>query len=468
MYQMSPRRKYATRQMRRNLLLQLIAVASISGGSVMAGKEQGNILVTAAVQDCCPPTVVDPCCPAETSQPIYMEAPQNNMVPSGEVINAAPSVDSSSTPAATPQPQFDATPQADPTPQFDSSNQFDTGANFDAPVTSNAAADSFAASPAATSLASNTGTGGGLDAPNMLGDSPGYGPVLTVLGVPYSTPNASGRRFKITENVSPIPQDRVFYSYNHFDDALQVNATDYTYLDRHLFGGEKTLLDGLFSVELRMVVTDGFDSFQDNATLDRAAEFGNLQFSFKSLLYSSCTCQVGGGVTLSVPTADDTVIDTVLAVENETVFLAPYIGFVSTPSKDTFFQGFLQTDFALGGDSVFDGAGVEQGVFNEQHLLYMSLSAGHWLYQDSCRNACVNGIAGLVELHYTSAMSDGDSVLVGANSIAASENLDILNATAGLVVSRGMTNLRIGGSVPLRDDEQLYDNEFQIQLNRRF
>ncbi|MBB3204290.1 hypothetical protein FHS27_000054 [Rhodopirellula rubra] len=404
----------------------------------MAADESGTRLVTAMVHDCCPPAVSSPCYPGEYGQPTIIDGS----------VEATPNSDAVTAP--TPDPTF----------------QSDVSSSFDAPLTANTAANNFAATAGATSLASTTGSGGGLDAPNMLGDSPGYGTIYTPLaGSPYTIPNTASRRYKISENVSPIPQDRVFFSYSHFDGALSVDGDVSTYLDRYILGGEKTFLDGLFSFEMRITIADGFDATQTAATLQRAGEFGNLQMSLKSLLYSSDSCMIGGGLTLAVPTADDVQIGTTI-IENETVYLAPFIGFVNTPTDDCFFQGFMQTDFALGGDSVTDGA--ETGVFQDQHLLYTSLSAGCWLLRDDSSNALVNGLAAMTELHYTTAFNDGDNVTTASGTLAAPGSIDVVNTTAGFVINKGLTNIRVAGSVPLDWEDRFYDSEFQVQINRRF
>ncbi|MCM2372364.1 hypothetical protein [Aporhodopirellula aestuarii] len=427
---MNLRRNSNAPSRRRQLLLQLLAVASISGGSVMAADSSGTQLVNAMVQDCCPPAVVSPCYPGEYGAPI---------------------VDDSAT-SSEPMP---AAPQPDMNSQIDS------------PITANAAANTFASSAAATSLASTTGSGGGLDAPNMLGDSPGYGPTFGA-SFPYTVGSPAILRFKVSENVSPIPQDRVFFAYSHFDGALNVNGNDSTYLGRYIFGGEKTFLDGLFSFEMRALISDGFDAQQQAATLQRAGEFGNLQMSLKSLLYSSDTCMVGGGLTLSVPTADDLEIGTT-TIKNETVYLAPYLGFVNTPNEDCFFQGFMQTDFALGGNSVLDSvAPANNGVFQDQHLFYASLSAGCWLLRDDSSNAHINGLAAMTELHYTTAFNEGDNVATTNGNLRGPGSVDQVNTTAGIVINKGQTNIRIAGSVPLDWEDRFYDSEFQVQINRRF
>ena len=446
----------------------ILSVAAISftaghanAESPSATESNGEILVTTAVQQYCPP--VNSCGPCD---PYYAPA-QSESTPAGQYDAASPS-------DLPPGEEFQSAPTTTPEMTDFGSNQ-----NFDAPVSNQNFNSPAANTIAATSLAATTGSRGGLDAPNMLGDLPGFGATVIVdpdgpggsPGVPYTVPSAGLRRFKVTENVSPIPQDRVFFNYNHFDDALQASATSDTYFDRYIFGGEKTFIDGLFSIEMRILIGDGFDSTQ-TAARERGTEFGDLQFAFKSLLYSSNNLFVGGGTTLSVPTADDAVIIGVGTIENESVFLAPFLGFIGKTTERTFVQGFLQSDIVLGGDTVLDAGGAEVGTYQDQNLIYASLSTGYWLYRNDSRNASLSGVAGLLEFHYTSALNDADTVtanpgVAGEAVLTSDDNFDVLNLTSGLVFQAGKSYFRVGGSVPLSDDE-FYDSEFQFQINRRF
>ena len=70
---------------------------------------------------------------------------------------------------------------------------------------------------------------------------------------------AASRRVKIAENNKALPEDRVFFMYNHFENALHNESNlGPTFVsrdlevDRYTFGLEKTLFDENWSVELRM------------------------------------------------------------------------------------------------------------------------------------------------------------------------------------------------------------------------
>lgn len=72
-----------------------------------------------------------------------------------------------------------------------------------------------------------------------------------------SIPTAGGtRRVKISENMSPIPRDRVFFDYNDFQNALFVpnpsTGGGYsTSVQRYMPGFEKTFFNGWASINIR-------------------------------------------------------------------------------------------------------------------------------------------------------------------------------------------------------------------------
>jgi hypothetical protein len=169
---------------------------------------------------------------------------------------------------------------------------------------------------ASTSLAS---------VPNMFGDLPLSTAIVVVPGIDgqrdiffsqFSLPlNSAGRSGKLSENDSPIPQDRVFFNYNHFHNVFQLNETPLTTtgatvlrqepLDRYTLGGEKTFLDGWTSIEVRMPF-NGIPDPQLQTVGVEADSIGNLTVVLKALLSMSDTTAVGAGATRSFAWAQPT------------------------------------------------------------------------------------------------------------------------------------------------------------------
>jgi hypothetical protein len=99
---------------------------------------------------------------------------------------------------------------------------------------------------------------------------------------------------------------------------------------------------------------------------------------------------------------------------------------------------------------------------------------GYWLSRNPCAD-WVTGLAGVVELHYTTTLQDAD-IVTGTTSSRFfsfgnfSNYVDVLDLTVGLHAELGNQTLcRVAGVVPLRTgDDRLFNGEVQVQLERRF
>lgn len=339
-------------------------------------------------------------------------------------------------------------------------------------------------------------------APNMFGDFISVSPQMSMdpftnfnrtgtanLSSPGGPLRGGARNAKISENDKALPQDRVFFAYNHFHNALEANLRhadparppdnrDFA-VDRFLFGLEKTFHDGRFSVAVRMpFVGDDFGAATDIASVG-GGQVGNLAVTAKALLYRSNRTAVAAGLGIDTPTgsdADGRLNDVTFSVENEAVHLAPFVGLLQTPTDNLFYQAFLQVDVPANGNPVTFSTPTDRGTFgefDEQTLLFADASVGYWLYRDSTAHI-LSGLAPILELHYTTTLEDSDVVQGAAgplNSMFVVRNtagrLDALNLTLGLHgrISEDVT-VRAGGVFPLRDDDdRLFDAEFQTSVN---
>ncbi|MEM6365327.1 MAG: hypothetical protein AAF745_12945, partial [Planctomycetota bacterium] len=336
-----------TSRNRRRVLIALICGFSFTHAVTDTVNATDANLVSTVVQDCCEPTPpITPICP-----------------PVGEyyLTPSSPPEESSAEASETDADDTDDDAPAEPVAQSD-----------DFPT-----ASAFAAGATASTVAASSANSGQLNAPNMLGDffGAGFGGFAIIGYPPLSNPAISNRRFKYTENISPLPQDRVFFSYNYFDDAGGFDTVNSVDLSRYHFGGEKTFADEMFSVEFRIMVNDGYDATQTDAANgpQEGATFGNLMIGLKSLLYQTDRLQIGGGLLMALPTAEDTEIEGEVTIENDAVYIGPYLGFLAQDDSPFFLQGVLQTEFVTVGDRVVNNDGSLAGRFNEQNFLYASL-----------------------------------------------------------------------------------------------
>jgi hypothetical protein len=429
-----------------------------------------------------------------------------------------------------------------------------------------------------TQGAATGGETGGLSAPNMIGDL--LGGNRNVSYAIFKTDAFQGRAGtsifnpKISENESPLPQDRIAYRYNFFHNAssvtgvtggsAQVPPTDSLTrqfdVNLHTFQFEKTFLDARMSVELRVpfmtgvsphlnITTSTQDGFQattmrgeegigrraingrftpQDTVGSESTEFGDLTLIFKGVLFCTDGFALTGGTTFGIPTAPDTSVNVTdnyftrsngvttfgaqrfrdFLIRNDTWSMGPFLAFLSTPSDRFFAQGFTQVEFPLGSNKYryFEDEGpkdpvndrpltvngvptpfVQEGHIRDQTLLNIDLGTGYWLVKNSCPDRWLNGLAAMLELHYTTTLNGADIVTLPQDNVQETSGgvrhvppnpvignqrnrIDVLNLTAGVtaqIAERLMVTT--AAVVPLlQGDNKLFDWEFQLQLNWQF
>lgn len=347
-------------------------------------------------------------------------------------------------------------------------------------------------------------------APNMFGDLPSSTATVVVRGIDgqtgvfrsnFSLPTGGGgsRIGKIAENDSPIPRDRVFFSYNHFQNVFQLSEASLAPpgpplirqepIDRYTLGFEKTFFDGWTSVEVRMPIIGTFDTQLQTVGVSGTGNAGNLTVVLKSLVSMTESMAVGAGMAIETPTGSDTVArigTTNIRFQNEAAHLLPYIGFVWAPgdprwgwNDGLFVSGFAQIDLNTAGNTVAalgpNGMPANTfGLLNDQNLGFLDIAAGYWLYRDPYAPR-LTGLAAITELHYTTTLQDADRLAGTVNGAAFAINAtgnryDVLNGTVGVqCLLFDASSLRVAGVFPIgNEDRRLFDSEVQVQFNRRF
>jgi len=272
----------------------------------------------------------------------------------------------------------------------------------------------------------------------------------------------AGSGFKVADNASPKPQDRVFFTYNYFDnlrgigDSAPASVTTRTIpnvatvtttvpgvlvagrgsnVHRELVGFEKTFLGGDASVELRVPVfqSDGpansfaADGFGDLTVIGKYAflndPFGNV-FSV--------------GLAVTAPTGPE--INTIAGDINSTLW-QPYFGYIAR-SGNLYFQGIHSV--VIPTDS------------NDVTLLFNDLGAGYII---PTMGRGLAFVAPNFECHITTPLDESNVVHIS----------DIVTLTGGvhLGLGQGNTVLSIGVATPVTGPRPM-DIEAFVQLNFRF
>jgi hypothetical protein len=230
-------------------------------------------------------------------------------------------------------------------------------------------------------------------------------------------------RMKIAEGGTVLPQDRFFFRHNYLTGVRYGNSR--SELNRIVTGFERSMLDGLFSLELRApFATDATtNSTIDNSSISNGehTRFGNLTLNLKALLLEQAGYALSCGLGIGLPSASDVTVDfadgtPLLRVANESVRLQPFVGALFTPNDKWFMQSFVQVDTAANGNTVSfnpNGSGlVEAGKLTDSTNLFLDFGFGYWLYRSNAKNG-LTGIIPMLEIHHNIAMQDPDVLTSG-------------------------------------------------------
>jgi hypothetical protein len=331
--------------------------------------------------------------------------------------------------------------------------------------------------------------------PNMIGDLPDGGYNIIADRAPGIGFGVSGilavagddRRAKISEDSSPIPTDRVFLDFNHFDSAELTVDGHIIDADRSTFGLEKTFFGGACSIEVRVPINTGVRANEsDPVAVDgnEGTALGNVTITSKYLFAKSTTWASSVGLAVNLPTAPD--VSDALAqfetttVKNDSVHLEPFVGLLLAPNSRLFSISYIQFDVDTSGSPVtsqyFGGPIEYDGRFHDPTLMHVDISVGYWLYDRRAESlsslghaGIISGIAPIVELHYTTAL---ESLSQHASSLATEfAGEDILDLTGGLSFQLApLTNLTVAACVPLRTElrDRAFDAEAIVQFDQHF
>jgi len=258
-------------------------------------------------------------------------------------------------------------------------------------------------------------------------------------------PGANVGFVKLTENVSPLPRDRVYFNYSYFHNALIGDLRND--VNRFTPGVEKTFADGWTSIEVRTPFAATIASLQEldpndpcGLTNARDVEFGNMSVIFKTVFALGTTWAWTGGMQVMLPTADDVIVragpsgPTVVRVDNESTRLMPFTGFIWAPNETWFSQSLLQVDTAANGNPAyladFGGTGLDYvGSLEYPTFLYLSFATGYWAYKSDATR--LTGVAPIMEVHVNQALQESD--VIGGDNYRLGSQYGVMSLVNGLV-----------------------------------
>jgi hypothetical protein len=235
---------------------------------------------------------------------------------------------------------------------------------------------------------------------------------------------------KVTDNESPRPVDRVYYSYDFFSFVNFSSNTNLAPMElhRHIFGFEKTFFDGFVSIGLRLPLVELF-----GPPPLAARDFADMTVVTKMAIWNDRATGnlVSAGLLISLPTGPAQVLvhpgSGNQMVLRDTI-LQPFVGYIWSATDDLYIHGFCAV--AVPTDS------------KDATLMWNDLGAGYWLYRND-GDVWIRAAIPTIELHVNTPLNHRgkQSLPIGVS--------DVVDLTMGgyLVLRRGTLGGALG--VPL-------------------
>jgi hypothetical protein len=284
-----------------------------------------------------------------------------------------------------------------------------------------------------------------LYAPGMFGDLMMILPERSPAGgIGASAPVAFLSSFKIAENETPRPLDRVFITGNFYNDAARAfrrSGDPVANVYREMIGFEKTFLQGDASVGVRLPY---FQLSGDPRLTE--THLGDLSVLFKFAFVNDRTTGdlLAGGLVVTAPTGPRLPLAGQSTVNP--AWFQPWVGGIWN-WRDLFVQNFIAV--AVPTDA------------RDVTLFFKSVSAGYWLYRSDDPACVLSAIVPDAELHLNSPLNHRglDHLPIGSP--------DTLDFTGGCYFFFRKALLGVGVGVPLTGPKP-YDFQVSTNLNYRF
>ncbi|WP_206107983.1 hypothetical protein [Paludisphaera soli] len=299
-----------------------------------------------------------------------------------------------------------------------------------------AGADAFEPALAGFSGPGGAGASESNFPPNMIGD---MSPVNLRFARPLQGPPSVGppplpgaraaalfapniRTLKMSENQSPRPQDRFFYTFNYYSEVGEAqNIYDRSpvrnmEIFRHVMGFEKTFDEGRGSFGMRLPIeTLSADSTVRGIQTPTSTATGNLSLFAKYILKQNV--QTGSlasvGLALAPPTAPGRFAGAPYVFGMNNMSFQPFLGYIWNFG-----------DFYLQGFSAFQFTSSSRDVT----MMFNDIGIGYFLYRSEDPNAFLTAFVPNFEVHVNSPFTHRD----WKNRLDPAGNADVVNLTYGL------------------------------------
>ena len=251
--------------------------------------------------------------------------------------------------------------------------------------------------------------------------------------------------FKITENDTPRPTSRAYFTYNFYDqlfNSISGPNTPRIMLHQQMFGWEHAFADRQYSVSIRLpynqVVSTGF--FNDTS-------LGDITLIGKAVLLENRDTGdlLSGGLALTLPTGQTPFGSTLTGTDPRGTLVQPWLGHIL--AWDNFFtQGFTAIVVPTSG--------------GQPTFLSSDLAAGYFVYRSS--TGLVTGLIPTVETHLNVPTSYRGS---DANPVGFVDTLTVLGGAHAMVRQNGSVGVAVGSPIT---GPRPFSLQATIQFNLRY
>jgi hypothetical protein len=205
------------------------------------------------------------------------------------------------------------------------------------------------------------------------------------------------RTFKMADDQSPRPLDRVYFDFNYFNDVNQAVNRHFGInlhnigVYRETFGVEKTFFDQSASLSLVVPINSLTAGNTPAGVSGSSTDIGDLTVILKYALLDNrqTGCLLSTGLAITVPTGPDRFANSSAVLPLHNTYLQPYVGYIFNFDR-CFVHGFTEVDVPT--DS------------NDVTALYNDIGIGYELYRTQ-ENQCLTAIVPTFELHLTTPLN---------------------------------------------------------------
>ncbi len=286
---------------------------------------------------------------------------------------------------------------------------------------------------------------------------PGVGPgTRTAKSIAGVVPAIRG--FKIADNQTPRPTDRVFSSFNYFDNVNRSlnerlgapiqNMIVY----RQVYGFEKTFFDQWASIGIRQPIdTLNIQSSRQFPGLGgTSTAFGNLNVFTKFIVWQDKGGSlISAGLAIDIPSGPNSFAGFPTILGKNVTEIQPYLGYIFTNGADWFVQGF--SSIAVPTDSALPT------------MIFVDAALGYYVYRDNAPGSFLTAVVPTFETHL--------NIPLNHNSLNFSDTYGtptVVDLTFGLNTEFYKRSvLTLGYALPITGPAP-FSGEFILQFNWRF